>query len=675
MGDWIKQAAGGMGKFRGCSRIVRVSMLFCFCSMAATEPVHAAMPGSDQNIGSNGRSARRANLSSRSDDVAARFAAALGLARAHQSQAALAAFTALLQADSQSPEIANNLAVLYAREGNYAKARDLLLQVRRMRPDYALAVRNLAQVQTALAAITYNQALNDPEHHRPENLTSALELAVLVEPPSAAPQHPPAPVRSSTNRTGQPRAKATSRQAVVSVGSAAAAVEENAAAAAPRAKSSDDWLNEGYAALNRKDKPAALSAFRQAVLLAPDNVEAWKNIGYADLDADRKAAALDDFQHASRLAPADAETLKNIGYLQIDRGDKPAALQAFAEAAKYQADDVEVWTNLAYLQSGLGNKPEALNDFLKAQKLKPDNNEVSMEIAYLQSSLGDPRAARRQFEAVQNNSHDAAMVQQACSGAHDAALASTRLLSSPNFGDIYFAPSYENTRYTDGLFPFKARLGRHFGQNDRGSVYGFVSAQDDTGSSSGVQPAILNDNAVIAGGGVDYRPVESWPITVYAEAGYGYDLTERNRRRGRYSAEVGVTGYQAWGLPVFACDSQTRWLWKPFADLYGDVEYATRQEDDVLLQLRPRVGVTAARGAWGSAELYLKLNLLADSKRLYYNNLAEFGPGVAWQSHTTIPLVLRVEYVWGRYTVNARQSPTGPSYHGARAELDFYWGF
>ena len=57
----------------------------------------------------------------------------------------------------------NNLAALYAAEGDYAKARATLEQALRMNPRYATAHENLGDVYAALAAQSYARALKlDP---------------------------------------------------------------------------------------------------------------------------------------------------------------------------------------------------------------------------------------------------------------------------------------------------------------------------------------------------------------------------------------------------------------------------------------------------------------------------------------------------------------------------------
>lgn len=91
---------------------------------------------------------------------AALFLRAVALAGQGDNKAAIDAFKALAKAYPQRPEPANNLAALYARSGQYAKARKWLERALATQPIYAVAHRNLGDIYTALATMAYSQVLN-----------------------------------------------------------------------------------------------------------------------------------------------------------------------------------------------------------------------------------------------------------------------------------------------------------------------------------------------------------------------------------------------------------------------------------------------------------------------------------------------------------------------------------
>lgn len=72
---------------------------------------------------------------------------------------AIATFTSLTQDYPELAEPYNNLAVLYAAQGQYDKARAALEMAIRTNPGYATAYENLGDVYARLAAQAYNKAL------------------------------------------------------------------------------------------------------------------------------------------------------------------------------------------------------------------------------------------------------------------------------------------------------------------------------------------------------------------------------------------------------------------------------------------------------------------------------------------------------------------------------------
>jgi len=73
-------------------------------------------------------------------------------------QAAIATFTQLIQEYPELPEPYNNLAVLYASQGQLEEARNALLQAVRNNPDYPVAYENLGDIYLRLAHQAFAQA-------------------------------------------------------------------------------------------------------------------------------------------------------------------------------------------------------------------------------------------------------------------------------------------------------------------------------------------------------------------------------------------------------------------------------------------------------------------------------------------------------------------------------------
>lgn len=92
-------------------------------------------------------------------DAEARFLRGLVLVQLNRTADAIRAFADLTRDYPQLPEPYNNLAVLYAQQGDYEKARDALEAALATHPSYATAHENLGDIYAALAGAAYNRAL------------------------------------------------------------------------------------------------------------------------------------------------------------------------------------------------------------------------------------------------------------------------------------------------------------------------------------------------------------------------------------------------------------------------------------------------------------------------------------------------------------------------------------
>src|SRR5215510_11924302 len=111
--------------------------------------------------GQHARALERVNqyLAQKPADPNARFAKGLILAEQNKTQEAIEIFAALSRDYPDLPEPYNNLAVLYASQGQYDKAREQLEKSIRTHPSYATAYENLGDVYAKLASQAYDKAL------------------------------------------------------------------------------------------------------------------------------------------------------------------------------------------------------------------------------------------------------------------------------------------------------------------------------------------------------------------------------------------------------------------------------------------------------------------------------------------------------------------------------------
>jgi tetratricopeptide (TPR) repeat protein len=122
--------------------------------------------------------------SERPREPQARFLKGLALADSGKTDDAIATFQAVLGDYPELPEPHNNLAVLYAKKGEYGLARDELEAAISAAPDYAVAYENLGDIYARLAAVNYEKASARDTHNKTAPAKLKLVREVLAPPPA-----------------------------------------------------------------------------------------------------------------------------------------------------------------------------------------------------------------------------------------------------------------------------------------------------------------------------------------------------------------------------------------------------------------------------------------------------------------------------------------------------------
>lgn len=120
-------------------------------------------------------------LSSNPQDAEARFVRGLALVKLGRPKDAIRVYADLTRDYPTLPEPYNNLAALYAAQGDYIKARDALQAAVVKNPGYALANENLGDIYATLASAAYSKAAQ----LNPGNAGAKRKLAVVSQLASA----------------------------------------------------------------------------------------------------------------------------------------------------------------------------------------------------------------------------------------------------------------------------------------------------------------------------------------------------------------------------------------------------------------------------------------------------------------------------------------------------------
>ena len=357
-------------------------------------------------------------------------------------------------------------------------------------------------------------------------------------------------------------------------------------------------------------------------------------------------------------------------YYQIENINSEQAANLLEQLGQKTPQDPKVWKTWAYLEMRKNNNDQALEYINRALKLEPSDEHLWVQKAYLLNGAHRNAEALEIFNRLQNSS-DSEIVVKSRQAVQNLTESDTNPTKN-TFADIYFSPSYEG-RYDTIILPLKLRYGRYWGEEKRGQIYGFASINRDTRSTGGSRPEIIDQNAAILGIGVNYRPWE-WPVYMYLEAGGSYDLIDLNRKKIRENINLGLTGYQEWywhknQLSHSPIKQENQY----FAEMYGNAAVYSREDYNAIGDFRLRTGWNFNRENLGNIQAYLKLHTINDSNHEYYNNLAEVGPGLAWQP-VDLPIKLRVEQMFGKY-INGTPGSVKRNFDNTRVELTYYWSF
>ena len=155
-------------------------------------------------------------LSTHPKDAQARFLKGVILTEQNKTAEAIKVFTGLTEDYPELPEPYNNLAVLYAGEGQYQKAKNALEMAIQTHPSYATAHENLGDLYARMASQAYDRALQlDKSNASAKTKLSLIKNMFSMESKASKPivsQEPKtAPAPAQKPATPAPAAVATAK--------------------------------------------------------------------------------------------------------------------------------------------------------------------------------------------------------------------------------------------------------------------------------------------------------------------------------------------------------------------------------------------------------------------------------------------------------------------------------
>ncbi len=435
----------------------------------------------------------------------------------------------------------------------------------------------------------------------------------------------------------------------------------------------------GFTALQAKMESEARRAFERALALDPTDDLARNQLAFMrEADAGQRVAqtdrtpvkpqpvpladeALNRFYNlkksepkqaravlaqAARQFPKDSRIQLEWAYLLMKEKKPREAYGAFMRAAAQKPQDGALQRQIGFTALDANMPNEAKAAFQRALVIDPSDEIARIQIAFFYDQEGQHQTARGEFALVLN-SKDPERRLRACEGFGNLRTSVNKQLPKPWFGEVYLAPEWDRQTGA-GVAPVQLRAGVTLPQMPKVDVYASTRVTYDTRSGAGdgiLGPQFYYDNAAIFAGGVRMRPVDGWPVVLFAEAGYAYDLLYKNRDRWQPDFRGGLIVAQEWNM-LPQCDRANPFEPRFIADFYGDAVAFSRYNNDVIAYARLRPGYRFFENVDYAAEVYGMGAGAIDTQNNPDNRFVEGGAGIALRWFTTVPLTLRSELVY-----------------------------
>jgi tetratricopeptide (TPR) repeat protein len=203
------------------TRLIHIAPLVGALLLSLVSPAHADDVQDANKLFKQGQHTQAMDkvngyLAGKPKDAQARFLKGLILTEQGKSADAIRVFTGLTEDYPELPEPYNNLAVLYASQGQYDKAKHSLEMAIRTHPSYATAHENLGDIYAKMASQAYDRALQLDRGNtatqtklamiqdlfsgnaRAKSATPAAATAVAAAPAAAPVLATPAPAKPAT---------------------------------------------------------------------------------------------------------------------------------------------------------------------------------------------------------------------------------------------------------------------------------------------------------------------------------------------------------------------------------------------------------------------------------------------------------------------------------------------
>lgn len=261
-------------------------------------------------------------------NITYRFLKGLILTKQNHLDQAKAIFLQLTKEHPELPEPYNNLAVIYASQGDFDKAREALQEAIDTHPSYATAHENMGDIYAKMASQAYSHALQLDK----DNSTAKAKLTLINELFSL-----PKPAQAMTPGAQKSKAQAAAPVAAPQPRAAEAKPPQTVAAVNPQevVKAIKDAISGWVHAWSSQDVGAYLSYYGKG-FTPPDNqtMKAWKTERKRHLTAPSYIRISISDEKVQPLGPDHAQATFTQEYQSDTYSDRVTKLLLFAREGK-----------------------------------------------------------------------------------------------------------------------------------------------------------------------------------------------------------------------------------------------------------------------------------------------------------------------------------------------------
>ena len=422
--------------------------------------------------------------------------------------------------------------------------------------------------------------------------------------------------------------------------------------------------------------------FESALQLDPANIGLRREYAYLLLELGENEKAENQFRQILAQAPEDLLSAAQLGFLLLKRDEVDEARPMLQRVLDSTSEDYAELRNrvrqalklppvfrarpssevapaasgareLALKSYQAGYLQDALKYLSIANEEDPLDFEVILKLGFAHNLLRQDSEALKWFDLARR-SPDPAVASEARRAyenlAPDTSPVRTSFWMLPFYSSRWkqaFAYSQLKSEIRLRSFPLRPYLSMRL-------------IGDSSGLSGSPFPQFLSESAFIFGAGLS---TPQWNgLLAWAEAGTSIAYRDRPGGQSRALPDYrgGLSFAKGFGQLPGAQRSGA------FFENYEDAVFVSRFDNSLLLYSQNRIGYNAG-GESSSIAFYINLNATAGSKRQYWSNFAEAGPGIRFR----LPgfpqgMLFSVDVLRGAHTLNSG-NPRRPNYYDFRA--------